>query len=504
VTANCEEFSVEFGPLEQRGVLLGISAPSLGCAAVGVGSGLVLLFTVGGTAGLFGALIAMVAGLAVALVPVQGTPLAEWILVLGGFLARTAAGRAAWRSHSPSAGTRARGATFVDLPEPLRRARTRVVAVPFLDRQVGVIVDGPLAIGVLKARAASAFLMRQPDDQLAATSGWGDAIGSIADSGSPWVRLQWRDATAPVDTGALVSFVADAMCPAARTAGTPENTARLAYERLVRTAAPVAESHEILIAAALDPRRVARQARDARGGHQGVGTVLVRHLEQLAYKLAAADVLVDGMLTPRQIGQVLREQVDPGERLWQSATVAADPEMRGVDPGTGWLLAADEEFASYRTDGAWHATLWVKEWPRRRARVDFLAPLLLRTGSITRIVSVTMAPVDPVTALRQAEDAATSDESDEELRGRFGVRTSGRRRREHAAATRREEELLDGWDDVRFSGYITVSAPTADALEEAVADVQAQARAARLRLVRLVGQQPEAFWYTAPLCRGVR
>jgi hypothetical protein len=38
-----------------------------------------------------------------------------------------------------------------------------------------------------------------------------------------------------------------------------------------------------------------------------------------------------------------------------------------------------------------------------------------------------------------------------------------------------------------------MSAPDPGALEEAVADVMTQARAARLRLVRLVGQQPEAF-----------
>ena len=103
--------------------------------------------------------------------------------------------------------------------------------------------------------------------------------------------------------------------------------------------------------------------------------------------------------------------------------------MSGVDPATGWTVCADEGFGAYRTDGAWHATLWVKEWPRRPSRVDFLAPLLLRTGSIPRAVSVVLAPVDGTTALRQAEDAATSDESDEQLRSRFGVRTSGRRRR---------------------------------------------------------------------------
>jgi hypothetical protein len=302
-----------------------------------------------------------------------------------------------------------------------------------------------------------------------------------------------------------VRFLADAMCPQARVAGTPENIARDTYETLLGTAAPASESHEILLAAALDPRRLARQVKDAGGGDVGAAVVTVAQLERLAYKLAAADVVVDGMLGPRQVGQLLRQHVDPGERLHQSATVAAgDRGMAGVDPSTAWTLAADEGFAALRTDGAWHATLWVKEWPRRPSRLDFLAPLLLRTGSVTRTLSVTMAPVDPTAALRQAEGTATADESDDALRNRFGIRTSGRRRREAHAATRREEELLDGYDDVRFSGYVTVSAPTADQLEQAVADVVAQARSARMRLVRLVGQQAEAFWYTAPLCRGVR
>ena len=176
----------------------------------------------------------------------------------------------------------------------------------------------------------------------------------------------------------------------------------------------------------------------------------------------------------------------------------------GVDPGSAWTLVGEEGFGVHRTDGAVHTTLWVAEWPRRPARVDFLAPLLLRTGTITRSIAVVMAPVETTAALRAVEGAATADESDEALRARFGIRTSARRAREQDVARRREEELVDGYDDVRFSAYLTVSAPTLAGLEADVAEVHAQARAARLRLVRLAGQQAEAFWYTAPLCRGVR
>ena len=54
------------------------------------------------------------------------------------------------------------GRVGVDLPAPLRRSRTRIAAVPFGGSQAGVIIDGDLAIGVLKARDASAFLSPDP------------------------------------------------------------------------------------------------------------------------------------------------------------------------------------------------------------------------------------------------------------------------------------------------------------------------------------------------------
>jgi len=60
-SARCaEEFVVEFGPLEQRGLLLGVSTPSLAVAAAGVAAGLAVLLTVGDVIGRLGALTVMV------------------------------------------------------------------------------------------------------------------------------------------------------------------------------------------------------------------------------------------------------------------------------------------------------------------------------------------------------------------------------------------------------------------------------------------------------------
>ena len=107
-------------------------------------------------------------------------------------------------------------------------------------------------------------------------------------------------------------------------------------------------------------------------------------------------------------------------------------------------------------------------------------------------------------AIREVEASRTSDLADEELRGRMGFMETARRRRVADATTRREEELADGHAAVRFAGYVTVSARSDEELEHHCSEVEHAAQMARLELLRLYGQQEEAFTYTLPLCRGLR
>ncbi|HEV3364321.1 MAG TPA: SCO6880 family protein, partial [Acidimicrobiia bacterium] len=146
---------------------------------------------------------------------------------------------------------------------------------------------------------------------------------------------------------------------------------------------------------------------------------------------------------------------------------------------------------------------WVGEWPRIPVRHDFLSPLLLGSRA-TRTVSLTVEAVPPGRAARQVEAARTADLADEELRRRGGFLSSARRRRQAEGVARREEELADGHSDCRFSGYLTVSAPDPEALEDACGEVEQLAQQCRLQLTRLRGQQAEAFTWTLPLARGLR
>ena len=114
-----------------------------------------------------------------------------------------------------------------------------------------------------------------------------------------------------------------------------------------------------------------------------------------------------------------------------------------------------------------------------------------------------MEPVSPSRATRQVEHARTADIADSELRRRGGFLSTARRARETEIVVRREAELADGHASFRFSGYVTVSATTADALENGCQLTEQAAGQAHLELRRLYGDQGRALLCTLPLCRGL-
>lgn len=164
-------------------------------------------------------------------------------------------------------------------------------------------------------------------------------------------------------------------------------------------------------------------------------------------------------------------------------------------------MATESHWASVRTDGTWHATYWVAEWPRVEIGADFLGPLLL--GPVRRSVSVVMEPVSPSKAIRQVEQARTADVADSELRRRGGFLATARRAKESELVVRREAELADGHAAVRFSGYVTVSAPSEELLADGCDATEQAAGQSRLELRRLFGDQERALGCTLPLCRGL-
>jgi len=209
-----------------------------------------------------------------------------------------------------------------------------------------------------------------------------------------------------------------------------------------------------------------------------------------------------GCLGLRTIAAAWRTGFDPWARAALDSRAAAHPELDGVALSAGLPVASEESWSALRTDDTWHATFWVAEWPRVEVGPDFLAPLLLHTEG-QRSVSVIMGPLPPSVGIREVEAARTAQVADETLRQRAGFLSTARRMREAEGAARREAELSDGHASYRFSGYVTVSARSAEELEEACGQVVQSGHQCRLELRRLYGVQDLAFTWTLPLGRGL-
>ena len=89
-----------------------------------------------------------------------------------------------------------------------------------------------------------------------------------------------------------------------------------------------------------------------------------------------------------------------------------------------WPMAVRPEWDAVRTDGTWHATYWIAEWPRIDVTPDFLGPLLL--APLRRSLVMVMEPMSPTRAARQVARARTADIADGELRQRSGFLVTAR------------------------------------------------------------------------------
>jgi hypothetical protein len=231
-------------------------------------------------------------------------------------------------------------------------------------------------------------------------------------------------------------------------------------------------------------------------GLSGLGTIkardaIRRETRLLAGRLRSAELSTEGAVDASAISEIFE------------AAHAEDGGSRGVVPVRHWRPMADEDHWSvYRAGGTWHATYWIAEWPRIDVGPEFMSPLLL--GGRRRTVSMTMSPIPPDRAAREARSARTSDLADERLRSQAGFLPSARRDRVADGAARREAELADGHVDYRFSGYVTVTSVSRSELDAACAETEQAALSARLEIRRLYGRQREAFTWTLPIGRGLR
>ena len=148
--------------------------------------------------------------------------------------------------------------------------------------------------------------------------------------------------------------------------------------------------------------------------------------------------------------------------------------------------------------------LWITEWPRSQVYPGFLAPLLLSTGILRILLAASAHRCGRIRRHGTLRKKKTEYISDAAQRRKIGQIEDAAQTAEFDDVLQQEADLTAGHGVLRYTGLISVSAPTADELDAAVAAVEQAAIQASCETRRLVGQQAQAFTVAAlPLARHV-
>ncbi|EGD42820.1 SCO6880 family protein [Nocardioides sp. NPDC057772] len=471
---------VKFSRLSRRGVLLGLSLPQLAVIGVGV-SVLVVALYAGGTASLAMAAPVLVGCAGLAWGRVGGRHLVEWAPIVAVWL---------WRREGKQLDYRHRVA---------RPHRVGTLALPgdaaclrqWEDRETGAaMVHDPHAATLTAAVGVThpAFVLLDAAEQERRVTSWGRVLATACRSGR-LAAVQVSERTLPESGRSLSDWW---------TARGDQNAgwAAKTYAELIERAGPAGERHASTISISLDMRRASRSIRAAGGGNRGATAVLRQEMQTMTAALRAADLSPGDWLTPGDLALTLRAAYDP--------SVAAILERHGSlgrDLATAGPLAVTETWAMLRSDSAFHAVLWISEWPRSQVYPGFLAPLLLSTG-VHRTFTLLFKPMRTDAASRDIRKKKTEYVSDAAQRAKIGQIEDAQQTAEYLDILQQEADLTAGHGLLRTTGLISVTATGPDELESAVASIEQAAVQASCETRRLYGQQAQAFAAAAlPLCR---
>jgi hypothetical protein len=469
-----------FGPRDRRGLIAGARAGQLAVVAAGLVLALASLHVIRGTTRAPVALVFVLASIAAVTWPIGGRTLEEWVPVALAFSTRTIV--RANRSVvgvTISTGYARRPAVFDSFE--IAELSPRSVS------SYGVLIDRRCSTAsALVELGGESFALLSEAERARRVEGWSGVLAGVARDVGSIHRVQWIERTVPDVSDALRAYLERSLETSFPAELSP--AAIRSYRELLAVESSTAFVHECYVAVSVRTpsgraaSRIDRSATRSRWSER-----LREEVSLVVDRCRQADVPVRGVVSRSGIESFVRRGFD----VTAVSTRSASP----------WPVAIEAIWPAVRTDGLWHATFWVAEWPRHEVGNDFLLPLLVGVGG-RRTISFVMAPVPPLRAIKRAEHARTSRVADAELRRRHGFAHTARARSEDESVMRREAELAAGHAAFRFSAYVTVSAPEREALERSCREVVHAAALSGLDLRRLYGDQAKALSFSLPAGRG--
>jgi hypothetical protein len=361
--------------------------------------------------------------------------------------------------------------------------------------EVAVVHDRKTATVSMVVRVTAAgFSVASAGEQDALVGAWGGVLAPLARARCPVSRVTWQEWCHPVGVAAHRSFLANVQ-PAEVTKASAD------YDELLAVQDPTTIAHEVLVTVTVDLRRV-RAGRTRTTLAAGLAA-LSDETRLLCSRIESAGMTVDGVLSARELPIAVRLRSDPGrarqlDTLRSSLAAAVGKGIVEWGP-----MAVEPDWFKVRVDGSVHRTFRIAGWPMLPVTADWMAPLL-NGDTATRTVTVVMEPVPLTRAAQDANRQLTSIEADQMQKERHGFRLTAREKRRRTDVEAREQELVSGHPEFRHVGFVTVTAPNGDELEDAAGAVEQSAAQAMVDLRPLAARQAEGWLASLPLGRSVR
>jgi hypothetical protein len=337
------------------------------------------------------------------------------------------------------------------------------------------------------------FALAPRDEQVRLLAGWGDVLAAFATERGAVARLSWTDFTTPTGMRDHLAWLASQ--PA-----TPSD-AFDSYRELLDGTGALSAGHDVLVTVTVTRERLSG-ARNRADVDERLLTVLGKAVDTLVRGLRTASLLADDPLTAGELAAVLRGRMDPS-RMRKASTGSLAERLGLVQPANAGPMAVDVEWSRLRTDGAWHRTYWIAEWPRLTQHPDWMEPVLAFVGTGSRTLTVLFEPVAPSASRRRVDRDSIKLDTDATSRAEHGRRVDAGHRRLQAAVAEREAELVAGYAEVAYAGVVTVTAGGDATLRAACDECEQVAREHGLELRPLDGRQDVAFAAALPLGLGL-
>jgi hypothetical protein len=499
VTTNARHY--RFGPRDRSGWVLGLGAAQ--CVAIGSGvfaSGFLLNAHLPAPV----VLAPLLAAAAFAFGRWNGRPLPEVAPVALGWVTVRTTGRGRWFAELPRRTAQRTKSNELSLPPSLaglaiveagdaawtQRGRAAAAAVVRDLRENTVSAT-------LRVRGRE-FALSERDAQEQQLQLWGDALAAFCGERGAVARFRWTESAAPVALDGQLHYLDE------RARGGAATPAVDTYRQLLEHAGPLSTKHDVLVTVTVDQRRLRRRPREARDRESAAEKALLDEVQLFSSRLEAAGLVVDLPLSPSETGEVMRSRLDPfGAARTLSPRRRSLAELAGyVTASNAGPLAVDIAWDHVRVDRAVHAAYVVAEWPRLEVPPNWMEPLLLHAGGV-RTVAVLYEPVAPSRSQRQVDRETVKLASDEEQRTRTGFRINARHRRAQSEVLDREAELVAGYGELEFVGFVIVTAAEIESLDASCAEYEQAAAQAGLELRRLDGRHDLALACMLPIGRGI-